>query len=118
MDAIVALPDRLPGRTHLHLLAGVVVVLLGLGVVNALAARGASICLSRGWERDATPGRNVQRQCIADLLSADVTGRPGLALYLKGNCQRDAKLAMMSSHQLARAATEQARPTCQATSRS
>jgi hypothetical protein len=118
MDAIVAL-GGLRGRTHLHLLAPVVVVLLGLGVVNALAERGAGICLSRTSERDATPGRNMQRQCIADRLSADVAGQPGLALHLIGNCQRDRKVAMMvSRHQLARAPTEQARPTCLVTSRS
>jgi len=119
MDAIVAIGDRLTGRTHLHLLAAAAVVLLGLGVVNALAARGAGICLSHAWERDATPGRNMQRQCIADVLSADVGGQPRLALHLRGYCQLDRKVAMMTSRQqLARAATEQAQPTCLATSRS
>ena len=119
MDAIVAIGDRLAERTHLHLLAAAAVVLLGLGVVNALTARGASICVSHGWERDATPGRNMQRQCIADVLSADVGGQPRLALHLRGYCQLDRKVAMMTSRQqLARAATEQAQPTCLATSRS
>ena len=117
MDAIVAIGDRLAERTHLHLLAAAAVVLLGLGVVNALAARGAGICLSHAWERDATPGRNMQRQCIADVLSADVTRRPGLALHLRGNCQVERRIAMMTSRQqLARAGTEQ--PLCLATSRS
>ena len=100
-------------------LAPVVVVLLGLGVVNALAARGADICLSHALERSATPGRNMQRQCIADLLSADIAAKPALALHLRGNCHLDRKVAMMMPrHQLAWAATAQAGPTCRVISRS
>src|SRR5690349_11343246 len=111
---------RLPGRIYLHLLAPIVVLLLAVGVVHALAERGAGICLSHPAERAGKPGLSIPRHCIADLLSGAVSSQSTIALlHHRGNCQLERKVAMMPSRQqLARAPTEQARPTCLVTIRS
>jgi hypothetical protein len=93
--------------------AGAAAALLAIalwGVSSALADRGAGVCLSSSSSADP---RAVRKPCVSELLTADATEQQRQVLHLRGYCQGERNTAMMTSRsQIAKAAPEQAGPTC------
>ncbi len=80
------------------------------GVSSALADRGAGVCLSNS----SSPDRRAERKpCVSELLTAAYTEQQRQVVHLRGYCQVARNTAMMASRsQIAKAAPEQAGPTC------